>query len=101
MSQMTQHDDDSAADGMLHDLEALFDAVNELRNALWKAHGALELQEEFVRRMERQAENPGCRCAEQVFATIDGEGTLCKQCHDRWLRRQPVTYVKHKITSRW
>lgn len=85
---MTQHIDE---------LEAFADEVNQLRNHLWRLHGALELQESFVQRLERQADGPDdCRCAELVFATIDGEGTVCKSCHDRWMDSQPYTYRKPK-----
>ena len=81
----------------LHDAEAFTDAVNELRNGMWHLHGALELLESMIERVERQADNPdGCRCAQQAFVTIDGEGTLCKLCHDDWLRSQPYTYHKPK-----
>jgi hypothetical protein len=79
----------------LEDAQNYLDAVNELRNHLWVLHGALELQESFVQRLERQADGPAdCRCAELVFATIDGEGAVCKACHDRWMDSQPYTYRK-------
>ncbi len=81
----------------LDDAQALADSVNALRNHLWVLHGALELLESFTLRLERQADNPeNCRCAELVFATIDGEGTVCKSCHDRWMDSQPYTYRKPK-----
>jgi len=83
---MTQQEDD---------VQDYLDALNHLRTHLWILHGALELQESFVTRLERQAEDPdNCRCAEQVFATIDGVGTICKNCHDQWLASQPYTYSK-------
>lgn len=80
---------------LMNDVEAYFDAVNQLRNDLWDAHSALEHLESFVERLERQAQRPyDCRCAEQAFATIEDEGTICVFCHERWLACQPVTYEK-------
>lgn len=86
----------------LEDAEAYRDAVSQLRTDLWALHGALDLLESFVARMHRQADRPGdCRCAEKVFATIDGfdgpdtpAASVCKPCHDRWMACQPHEFAK-------
>jgi len=93
LSQLTQ---------LAEDAEAYTEAVNQLRNDLVALDGALDDHRRLVERLERQAANPDdCRCAVQVFATLDGfdgpdkpSSTVCKSCHDRWIEESGLTYRK-------